>query len=112
AAAQYEPAIADMQLAQQRADDEWSERVAQNVTRIPRADLIIRNTRVFDPRDLTVTGGVSVVVRGDRIIRVAADGAIKSNPDVELIDAHARFLMPGLWDNHQHFSDVSGALDL
>ena len=27
-------------------------------------------------------------------------------------DAHGRFLMPGLWDNHQHFSDVEGALDL
>src|SRR4029453_7338421 len=30
----------------------------------------------------------------------------------EGIDAPGRFLMPGLWDNHQHFSDVDGPLDL
>jgi imidazolonepropionase-like amidohydrolase len=110
--APYESVIPDMQSAQQRADDEWSERVARDVTHIPRTDLIIRNARVFDPRDLSVTGNMSVIVRGDRIIRVTPDAAPKELPDAEIIDAHARFLMPGLWDNHQHFSDVAGALDL
>jgi imidazolonepropionase-like amidohydrolase len=29
-----------------------------------------------------------------------------------VIDANGRFLMPGLWDNHQHFGEHDGALDL
>jgi len=37
---------------------------------------------------------------------------MKPFADAEIVDAHGRFLMPGLWDNHQHFSDVEGALDL
>jgi imidazolonepropionase-like amidohydrolase len=37
---------------------------------------------------------------------------MKLPPGVELISAHGRFLMPGLWDNHQHFGDNDGALDL
>ncbi len=72
----------------------------------------IRNARLFDPRDLSVTPGTSVLVRGDRIVRVAPDSDLKPSADAEVIDAHGQFLMPGLWDNHQHFSDVDGALDL
>src|SRR2546429_8516522 len=37
---------------------------------------------------------------------------MKPSANAEIIDAHGRFLMPGLWDNHQHFSDIDGPLDL
>src|SRR2546429_3977824 len=37
---------------------------------------------------------------------------MKASADAEIIDARGRFLMPGLWDNHQHFSDIDGPLDL
>jgi len=111
--AQYEAAIAQLHAAQQEADNAWSRRIAQELTRIPKGDLVIRNARLFDPRDLSVAPGVSVLVRADRIVRVAPDAAIKPAADAEIIDASGRFLMPGLWDNHQHFGEVSaGALDL
>ena len=79
---------------------------------VPNGDLVIRNARLFDPRDLSVTPATSVLVRGDRIVRVAPDADLKPSANAEIIDAHGRFLMPGLWDNHQHFSDNDGALDL
>ena len=82
------------------------------VAHVPKSDLVIRNARLFDPRDLSVTPGTSVLVRGDRIVRVAPDADIKPSANAEIIDAHDRFLMPGLWDNHQHFSDIDGPLDL
>src|SRR5947199_3710596 len=110
--AQYEPAIPQLQAAQQAADNAWSGRLAHQLAHVPRGDLVIRNARAFDPRDLSVTAGTSVLVRGDRIVRVAPDADIKPSAEAEIIDAHGRFLMPGLWDNHQHFSDVEGALDL
>ena len=110
--AQYEPAIPQLQAAQQAADNAWSGRLAHQLARVPKGDLVIRNARLFDPRDLSVKPGMSVLVRGDRVVRVALDADMKPSADAEIIDAHARFLMPGLWDNHQHFSDVEGALDL
>ncbi len=91
---------------------QWSERIAHELAHTPKGDLVIRNARLFDPRDLSVTPGTSVLVRGDRIVRVVADADLKPSADAEIIDAHGRFLMPGLWDNHQHFSDVDGPLDL
>jgi hypothetical protein len=53
-----------------------------------------------------------VLIRGERIVRIAPDTDLKPSANAEIIDAHGRFLMPGLWDNHQHFSDNDGALDL
>lgn len=107
-----EAAIPQLRTAQEKTDAAWSERIARALAHKPSGDLLIRNARLFDPRDLSVTPGSSVLVRGDRIVRVGPDADVKASGNAEIIDAHGRFLTPGLWDNHQHFSDVEGALDL
>ncbi|MET0231483.1 MAG: hypothetical protein ABW186_11175, partial [Rhodanobacteraceae bacterium] len=99
--------------AQEKADNERSARLAKELAHQPKGDLVIRNARLFDPRDLSVTDHTSVLIRGERIVRIAPDGALKdAAPDAEVIDAAGKFLMPGLWDNHQHFSDIDGMLDI
>jgi len=108
----FETAIPQLLDAQQKTDAAWSERIARALAHIPRGDLVIRNARLFDPRDLRVTPATSVVVSGERIVRVAPDAEVKPPANAEIIDAHDQFLMPGLWDNHQHFSENDGALDL
>jgi hypothetical protein len=107
-----ESAIAQLRTAQDKTDAAWSERIARALAHKPSGDLVIRNARLFDPRDLSVTAGTSVLVSGDRIVRVGPDADVKPSANAEIIDAHGRFLAPGLWDNHQHFGDVDGALDL
>ena len=107
-----ESSIPRLREAQQKTDAAWSERIARALAHVPRGDLVIRNARLFDSRDLSVTPATSVVVNGERIVRVGPDAGVKSNANAEVIDAKGRFLMPGLWDNHQHFSDNDGALDL
>jgi hypothetical protein len=107
-----EASISQLIDAQQKTDAAWSERIARALAHAPRGDLVIRNARLFDPRDLSVTPATSVVVRGERIIRVGPDSDVKPSANAETINAKGRFLMPGLWDNHQHFSDNDGALDL
>lgn len=101
-----------LQAAQDAADNAWSARLARELVRAPKGGLLIRDARVFDPRDLSVSEHTSVLVRGERVVRVAPDVALQAVADAEVLDAHGRFLMPGLWDNHQHFSDVDGLLDL
>lgn len=98
--------------AQERADAEWSATLARDLTHQPKGPLLIRNARVFDPRDLTATAGTSVLVDGERIIRVAADGRIDAPANAEVIDAHGRFLLPGLWDVHKHYAEADGPLDI
>jgi hypothetical protein len=107
-----ESSIPRLQDAQQKTDAAWSERIARARAHTPRGDLVIRNARLFDPRDLSVTPATSVVVSGERIVRVGPDADVKPAANTEIIDAQGRFLMPALWDNHQHFGDNDGALDL
>jgi len=108
----YQAAISQLQAAQIETDSAWSARLAHQLGHVPKGDLVIRNARLFDPRDLSVTPKINVLIRGDRIVRVAPDADLKSSADADTIDAHGRFLMPGLWDNHQHFSDIEGVLDI
>jgi imidazolonepropionase-like amidohydrolase len=98
--------------AQAAADSAASAKLAKKLTHIPPGDLLIRNARLFDPRDLSVTPGTSVLVRTGHIIRVGPDSAVMAAQGTEVIDAAGKFLMPGLWDNHQHFSNNDGPLDL
>jgi hypothetical protein len=107
-----ESSIPRLREEQQKTDAAWSKRIARALAHTPRGELVIRNARLFDPRDLSVTPATSVLVNGERIVRVGPDADIKPSANGEIIDAKGRFLMPGLWDNHQHFGDNDGALDL
>ena len=104
--------VARLREEQKKTDAAWSTRIAHALAHTPRGELVIRNARLFDPRDLSVTPGTSVLIDGERIVRVGPDADVKPSANAEVIDAQGRFLMPGLWDNHQHFSDNDGALDL
>jgi imidazolonepropionase-like amidohydrolase len=98
--------------AQAAATSAWSAKLATQLTHVPSGDLLIRNARLFDPRDLSVTPGMSALIRKEHVVRTAKDSALGTPEGAEVIDAAGRFLMPGLWDNHQHFSNNDGALDL
>jgi imidazolonepropionase-like amidohydrolase len=104
--------LAPLSEAQAQADNARSARLAQELAHQPHGALLIRNARLFDPRDLTVTPGTSVLIRGERIVRLGADAEVRAPAGSEVLDARGRFLMPGLWDNHQHFGDTTGALDI
>ena len=99
--------------AQDATDATWAAQVAREQTHVPAGDVLIQHARLFDPRDLSVAANTSVLVRGDRIVRVGPDASLAAGNAAETVDAHGRFLMPGLWDNHQHFDDgTTGAFDL
>ncbi len=108
----YRAALPQLLAAQEAADNAWSKDLAQRLAHTSKGDLLIRNVRLFDPRDLSVTPNSSVLVRGERVIRIGQDAGVSAKADDEIIDGNNRFLMPGLWDNHQHFSGVDGLLDL
>jgi imidazolonepropionase-like amidohydrolase len=106
------PRLASLQAAQQAADQAWHARLAQQQTHKPKGALLIRHARLFDPVTLSVRAGTSVLIRGARIVRIGPDADVDAPADAELLDAAGRFLMPGLWDVHQHFSGVDGVFDL
>ena len=64
------------------------------------AQVLFRNVRIFDGQSGRVTGPSDVLVKGNRIERIAANQS--PEPGATLIDGNGRTLMPGLIDMHWH----------
>jgi hypothetical protein len=84
---------------------------AQLAHRPPAAGLAIIHANLFDSERRTIVADATVLVRGDRITAVG-DHATAIPAGAEVIDAHGRTLLPGLWDMHVHLSDGDGTLQL
>jgi imidazolonepropionase-like amidohydrolase len=48
----------------------------------------------------------AVVVKNGRIVAVGPKNKVKIPHDANVIDAHGKFILPGLWDMHAHFEQV------
>jgi hypothetical protein len=107
-----EAAVKDLLAAQNERDQGRAATLAKQLAKRPSGALLVKNGRVFDPRDGSVTPGTSVLVQGNRIAGVGPDGSLPLPEGVETIDASGRFVMPGLWDNHVHVGGIDGLLHL
>jgi len=70
----------------------------------------IRNVRLIDGTGAPARTGMSVVVRGGRIERVAPDGAVGDVPGATVVDGAGQTLIPGLVMLHEHLFYPSGQL--
>ncbi|HEY6179288.1 MAG TPA: amidohydrolase family protein [Kofleriaceae bacterium] len=97
-------------------DDAWTAareaRLAGKLAhRPPGGKLAFTHARLFDSERRTVVPDATVVVEGDRITAVG-DARTSVPPGAQVIDAHGRTLLPGLWDMHVHLSGGDGVLQL
>ena len=54
----------------------------------------------------------TVVITGNKITAVGADGQVPLPKNAETIDAAGKTLMPGLWDMHVHVQPGDGLLHM
>ena len=98
------------------ADEKWlaerARRLASTLAhKPPAAGLAITHATMFDAQTKSLVADRTVIVAGDRIAAVGdASTAIPSGAQV--IDAHGKTLLPGLWDMHTHGGDGDGLLYL
>ena len=105
----YEDAVKAIGDRQQVEEKRLAATRAKELTRNLDKPLLIRNVRVFDPPSGEVVDARSVLIDKGRIVSIgAADVAALAG--VEELDGGGRFLMPGLWDMHVHFSGGSDGL--
>jgi hypothetical protein len=98
------------------ADNAWSAarsaRLARQLAHHPPvAGLAITHAAVFDPRTHERVTDRTVIVIADRIAAIG-DASTPIPQGAQLVDAHGRTLMPGLWDMHSHIGDGDGLLFL
>jgi imidazolonepropionase-like amidohydrolase len=67
-----------------------------------RPPLAIINVNVIDATGSPVQTGMTVIIQDDRIVNVGKTAKTKPPKNAKIVDAHNKFLIPGLWDMHVH----------
>lgn len=74
--------------------------------------LVFAHVNVVDTSGAPVRLNQTVVVEGDRIVRVGPAEGVRAPQNAQVVDAHRLFLIPGLWDMHAHIWEVQRAFPM
>ena len=86
--------------------------MARTLARKPTTPLVFRNGTLFDAETGGTRPRTTVVVTGNRITAVGAEGEVAIPEGAEVIDVTGKAVLPGLWDMHVHISENDGPLHL
>ncbi|UUV33803.1 amidohydrolase family protein [Amycolatopsis roodepoortensis] len=68
--------------------------------------VVIADVTLIDGTGAAPRPGVSVVLAGDRIVRVGGSAGLPEIGGARVIDGRGKYLVPGLWDMHTHSADL------
>jgi hypothetical protein len=92
--------------------DERRLALAKSLAKRPPSGIAFTGAGLFDAHAGVVRPGMTLLVAGERIAAVGADGTVAIPAGAEVVDARGKTLIPGLWDMHQHLGDLDGVLDI
>ena len=78
---------------------------------IGQPSIAITRVSVIDGDAPSPRANQTVVIDGNRIVRVGASGSVAVPPGARVVDGRGKFLLPGFWDMHVHTA-ISGGRDL
>jgi hypothetical protein len=67
------------------------------------APIVFTHATVIDVTGSPPKRDTTVVITGDRISAIGDSASISLPGDAQVVDAHGKFLIPGLWDMHVHW---------
>ncbi len=70
---------------------------------IPQGEVVLRGARAVTMRGDEVIEDADIVIRNNRIVAVAARGAVQVPEGASVIDVAGKTIMPGFVDTHAHF---------
>ena len=72
----------------------------------PNSSLAITNVTVIDMTGAPPRAGLTVVITSNRIKTIGKAGHVRIPRDAQIVDGSGKYLIPGLWDMHVHFTEV------
>ncbi len=101
----WEKAGAAMSKAQDEALAKLAPALVASIARTPAGPVAFRNVKLYDSDARKFRDHETVVVENGRIADEGTNVKVPANAQV--IDGAGKTLIPGLWDNHQHYGDDS-----
>jgi hypothetical protein len=75
-------------------------------TQAQESSLTMTHVTVIDMTGAPPKPDRTVVISGNRIVRIGNAKRIQPPPGSRIVDGTGKFLIPGLWDMHAHFTEV------
>ena len=73
----------------------------------PLSNIVLTNCNIIDGNGGPIQKGMYVVIRDDRIHKISKGPfLIEDQNESKIIDLNGSFILPGLWNNHTHLSDL------
>ena len=108
----WESAVDSLQKAQDDFDNQRIANLAKTLAHKPAGALAFVHANLFDSTTATLVPKSTVVIEGNKITAVGADGSVAVPKSAQVIDATNKALMPGLWDMHVHLGSNDGLLHM
>jgi imidazolonepropionase-like amidohydrolase len=108
----FESVVAPLLKAQDKLQEDRSGELARTLAHKPAGALVFTHARLFDSETAQSRPNSTVVITGNRITAIGADGKVAIPKNAEVIDAAGKTLMPGLWDMHVHIQPNDGLLHM
>ncbi len=103
----WEKAAEDMNKAQDAALAKLAPALYVKLAKKPASAVVFQNVEIYDSLARKFRNGMTVVVNDGRIADVGLATKVKTPASAQVIDGKGKTLVPGLWDNHQHYGDDS-----
>ncbi len=75
--------------------------------RVVAQGLALTHVTIVDTTGKVLPSDQTVVIESGRIASVGPAARVKPSKDARVIDAHGKFLIPGLWDMHVHIAGLN-----
>ena len=103
----WEKAGEAMNKAQDEALAKRAPALVAAIAKTPSGPVAFRNVQIYDSLAKTFKRGMTVVIADGHIATVGPAAKVKIPAGAQIIDGAGKTLIPGLWDNHQHYGDDS-----
>jgi hypothetical protein len=106
----YESLIDTLLNMQEMADQDYFINEIKENSRPISGLMIFRNATVFNSVDASVNKEMTIEVAQGKIAAIYPSSKLNTYPNADtIIDCKGKFLMPGLWDMHDHYFKESGS---
>jgi len=108
----YEFLIPELKRLQDKIEEEYFALQEDNLTQRPASPVAIVNVNLFDSKTGKVVPEQTVIFDKGRILQVGKSKSIKVPTGYQVIQGGGKMVLPGLWDNHSHYSTSQGLYHL
>jgi cytosine/adenosine deaminase-related metal-dependent hydrolase len=103
----WENVAAALSKAQDDALAKLGPALVAKIAKTPAGPVVFKNVQLYDSDAQVFRAAQTVVVENGRIAAVGPAARVRAPAGAQIIDGTGKTLIPGLWDNHQHYGDDS-----